>query len=80
MNKLKIIYTVLGKVYTITISIKITVNLNIFDIEDIKCEIINQIFNELKVDNTDKNSVNINVLKELLYNNIHIKRIITQIN
>lgn len=80
MNKLKIIYTVLGKVYTITISIKITVNSNIFDIEDIKCEIINQIFNELKVDNTDKNSVNINVLKELLYNNIHIKRIITQIN
>ena len=80
MNKLKIIYTVLDKVYTITISIKITVNSNIFDIEDIKCEIINQIFNELKVDNTDKNSVNINVLKELLYNNIHIKRIITQIN
>lgn len=78
MNKLKIIYTVLGKVYTITISIKI--NSNIFDIEDIKCEIINQIFNELKVDNRDKNSVNINVLKELLYNNIHIKRIITQIN
>ena len=77
MNKLKIIYTVLDKTYEIVISMKITLNSNIFDIEDIKCKIINQIlYNELKVNNTDKNSININLLEKLLYNNIHIKYII----
>lgn len=77
MNKLKIIYAVIDKVYEIVISMKITANYNVFDIEDIKCEIINQIlYNELKLNNTDKNSVNINLLKKLLYNNIHIKYII----
>ena len=77
MNKLKVIFAVLDKVYEIVISMKITANSNVFDIEDIKCEIINQIlYNELKVNNTDENSVNINLLKKLLYNNIHIKYII----
>ena len=74
MNKLKIIYAVLDKIYEIVISIKITANSNVFDIEDIKCEIINQIlYNELKVNNTDKNSVSISLLSKLLYNNIHIE-------
>lgn len=78
MNKLKIIYAALDKVYEIVISIRIPANSNVFDIEDIKCEIINQIlYNELKISNTDKNSVNINILKKLLYNNIHIKYIIS---
>lgn len=81
MNKLKIIFAVLDKVYEIVISMKITTNSNVFDIEDIKCEIINQIlYNELKINNTDKNSVNINILKKLLYNNIHIKYIINNYN
>ena len=81
MNKLKIIYAVLDKVYEIVIPIRIPANSNVFDIADIKCEITNHIlYNELKISNTDKNSVNISILKKLLYNNIHIKRIINNYN
>ena len=77
MNKLKIIYVVLDKVYEIIISGKNLIKFDTFIIDDIKCLIIDQIlYNELKVNNTDKNSVNISLLRKLLYNNIHIKYII----
>ena len=79
MTNVKVIYTILDLTYEIVIPGDFPSNKLIFNIKNIKYIVINQILdNELKINYTDNNSIYINIIRKVLYDNMEIKCIIKE--